>query len=138
MILTFCDTVSEVFMAARSTELCHTAPTRDLSTVYSSVCVTGASTVYGKTDDAALLIKFTLFFQSVNPYFVCTNMSKIKRPSLFIPSAHSYVKSALQTVGSENMTSGYFPHRLMVSSSLFSVFDLYRQSFPVYCLLYRL
>ena len=57
----------------------------------------------------------SLFFQSVNPYFVCSNMTKIKRPSTFVPSARSFVTSALGTVGQEDLTSGYLPHHLTVS-----------------------
>lgn len=53
-------------------------------------------------------------FQSVNPYFVCSNMSKIRKASMFIPSAETFVSSALGTVGLEDMTSGYLPHHLTV------------------------
>ncbi|XP_045174346.2 very-long-chain 3-oxoacyl-CoA reductase-like isoform X1 [Mercenaria mercenaria] len=50
--------------------------------------------------------------QCVSPYFVCSNMSKVRRPSLFIPSAKSYVCSALNTVGFSSVTNGYWPHAL--------------------------
>jgi len=52
-------------------------------------------------------------FQCVTPYFVCSNMSKIRKASLFIPSATTYVKSALATLGREWQTNGYGPHALM-------------------------
>ncbi|KAL3842376.1 hypothetical protein ACJMK2_020397 [Sinanodonta woodiana] len=51
--------------------------------------------------------------QCVMPFFVATNMSKIRKTSLFVPSASTYVQSALQTVGLEQETYGYFPHKLM-------------------------
>ncbi|KAL4224488.1 hypothetical protein ACF0H5_015189 [Mactra antiquata] len=51
--------------------------------------------------------------QCVNPYFVCSNMSKIRRASLFIPSAQTYVRNALRTVGFQTVTYGYWPHGLI-------------------------
>nr|WLO36071.1 17 beta-hydroxysteroid dehydrogenase 12 [Sinonovacula constricta] len=56
-----------------------------------------------------------LTVQCVSPYFVCTNMSKISRPSLLIPSASTFVRSALGTVGSETNTLGYWPHQMVRS-----------------------
>ncbi|XP_052271223.1 very-long-chain 3-oxoacyl-CoA reductase-like isoform X2 [Dreissena polymorpha] len=54
--------------------------------------------------------------QCINPYFVCSNMSKIRRPNLMIPSAETYVRSALGTVGVTENDCGYFPHTLMVTT----------------------
>lgn len=51
--------------------------------------------------------------QNVTPFFVATNMSKVRRASLFIPGPMQYVQSALSTVGMESNTCGYWPHALM-------------------------
>uniref|UniRef100_A0A915HLX6 Estradiol 17-beta-dehydrogenase 12 n=1 Tax=Romanomermis culicivorax TaxID=13658 RepID=A0A915HLX6_ROMCU len=53
-----------------------------------------------------------VFFQCVYPYYVATNMSKIKRPSFFAPDADTYAKSALNTVGLESETNGCLAHSL--------------------------
>ncbi|GBN44323.1 Very-long-chain 3-oxoacyl-CoA reductase-A [Araneus ventricosus] len=50
-------------------------------------------------------------FQCVLPAFVATKMSN-RRPSLEIPSAKTYVSSAIKTVGIEDYTYGYFPHKV--------------------------
>ncbi|CAH8592513.1 unnamed protein product [Heterobilharzia americana] len=39
-------------------------------------------------------------------------MSGAKKPSLFIPSARSYAKSALDMLGVEEFTTGYFAHAI--------------------------
>lgn len=54
-----------------------------------------------------------ILIQSVLPGFVCSNMSKIKRPSLLTPSADTYVNSALNTLGYSRHTTGYLPHAFM-------------------------
>lgn len=48
--------------------------------------------------------------QSVQPGFVATNMSKIKRPTLMAPSADCFAASALSRLGLAEHTTGYFPH----------------------------
>lgn len=53
-------------------------------------------------------------FQSVLPYYVATKLSKIRKPTLDKPSAETYVKSAIQTVGLQSRTTGYLIHSLMV------------------------
>ncbi|KAG8195047.1 hypothetical protein JTE90_029627 [Oedothorax gibbosus] len=50
--------------------------------------------------------------QCVLPAYVATKMSNIKRTSLNIPSANTYVESAIETVGVEDYTFGYFPHKI--------------------------
>lgn len=52
------------------------------------------------------------------PYFVATKMSKVRKPSLFIPSPETYVKSALSKVGVSEVTNGYWPHSLQVCIGL--------------------
>uniref|UniRef100_T1GKC5 Uncharacterized protein n=1 Tax=Megaselia scalaris TaxID=36166 RepID=T1GKC5_MEGSC len=54
-----------------------------------------------------------IMIQSVLPGFVCSNMSKIKRPSLMAPSADTFVASALNTLGYTRHTTGYLPHAFM-------------------------
>ncbi|KAK7473654.1 hypothetical protein BaRGS_00035132 [Batillaria attramentaria] len=50
--------------------------------------------------------------QVVMPYFVATKMSKIRRTSMFVPSPTDYVRSALNTVGLQGLTFGYWTHAL--------------------------
>ncbi|KAM9302386.1 very-long-chain 3-oxoacyl-CoA reductase [Gastrophryne carolinensis] len=54
-----------------------------------------------------------IMVQSVLPFFVATNMSKIRKPTLDKPSAEKYVRSALNTVGLESRTNGYAVHAIM-------------------------
>ncbi|XP_064556176.1 very-long-chain 3-oxoacyl-CoA reductase isoform X1 [Drosophila montana] len=54
-----------------------------------------------------------IIIQSVQPGFVATNMSKIRKPSVFAPSPETYVKSALATLGIATQTAGYLPHALL-------------------------
>ncbi|VCX10168.1 unnamed protein product [Gulo gulo] len=56
-----------------------------------------------------------IFVQSVLPYYVATKLSKIRKPTLDKPSAETYVKSALKTVGLQSRTTGYLVHSLMDS-----------------------
>lgn len=51
--------------------------------------------------------------QSVLPGFVATNMSKIRKATWMAPSAETYVRAALRTVGIARHTTGYYPHALM-------------------------
>jgi len=50
--------------------------------------------------------------QSVLPAYVSTNMSKIRRSSLMVPTPDVYVDHALRNVGLETRTYGYWPHKL--------------------------
>lgn len=54
-----------------------------------------------------------IFVQSVLPFFVATKMSKIRKPSLTVPTSEAYVKSAMKTVGLKTRTNGYPIHSLM-------------------------
>ncbi|XP_068156150.1 very-long-chain 3-oxoacyl-CoA reductase [Drosophila tropicalis] len=54
-----------------------------------------------------------VIIQSVQPGFVATNMSKIRKASVFAPSPDTYVKSALSTLGFATQTAGYLPHALL-------------------------
>ncbi|TRZ04411.1 hypothetical protein DNTS_013281 [Danionella cerebrum] len=54
-----------------------------------------------------------IIVQSVLPFYVTTKLSKIKRPSLDIPTPERYVKAQLSTVGLESRSNGYLPHAIM-------------------------
>lgn len=58
-----------------------------------------------------------IFVQSVLPHFVATKLAKIRKPTLDKPSAETFVKSAMKTVGLQSRTSGYVVHALMGSIS---------------------
>jgi hypothetical protein len=48
------------------------------------------------------------------PYLVATKLAKIQKPTLDKPSAETFVKSAIKTVGLQTRTTGYVIHSLMV------------------------
>ncbi|XP_040568979.1 very-long-chain 3-oxoacyl-CoA reductase [Lepeophtheirus salmonis] len=48
--------------------------------------------------------------QCILPAYVCSNMSKIRKASLLIPTADDFVKSALKRLGRQSFTSGYWVH----------------------------
>uniref|UniRef100_A0A667HKX8 Very-long-chain 3-oxoacyl-CoA reductase n=1 Tax=Lynx canadensis TaxID=61383 RepID=A0A667HKX8_LYNCA len=56
-----------------------------------------------------------IFVQSVLPFFIATKLSKIRKPTLDTPSAETFVKSAIKTVGLQSRTTGYLIHSLMGS-----------------------
>lgn len=89
----------------------------------SSIIPSPMLTVYAATK--AYVDKFTegldmeyymknILFQCVMPGFVCSNMSGIRRSSLFAPTAKTFVKSALSLVAVEKRTAGYYPHEFFV------------------------
>ena len=55
-----------------------------------------------------------MFPQSVLPFFVATKMTRIRKPTLDKPTPERYVAAAVNTVGLEYQTNGYFPHAFMV------------------------
>jgi len=52
-------------------------------------------------------------FQCVMPGPVVSNMSKIRKPSLMVPTPETFVRSALARLGVDERTSGYWFHDLM-------------------------
>ena len=60
--------------------------------------------------------------QTLVPFYVATNLTKfsdfIGRPSLLVPNAQSFVRSALSTLGVCDRTTGYWSHELQVLYSL--------------------
>lgn len=78
--------------------------------------VYGASKMFVSKFSADLGIeykKYGITVQCITPGYVATKMSKIKKATWMAPSPTTYVKKALQTVGIESHTTGYFPHRLL-------------------------
>jgi len=51
--------------------------------------------------------------QSQMPYFVVTNMSKIKRPSFTTPTASDYAKAAVKQIGYNGLLSPYPVHAVI-------------------------
>ncbi|XP_063833079.1 very-long-chain 3-oxoacyl-CoA reductase [Ostrinia nubilalis] len=61
-----------------------------------------------------------ILFQNVNPGYVLSNMSGLKRETLMSPSAKKFVRSALGLVGTTSDTAGYFPHYVLFNTILFA------------------
>ncbi|KAJ8712720.1 hypothetical protein PYW08_008024 [Mythimna loreyi] len=89
----------------------------------SSIIPSPLLTVYAATK--AYVEKFTeglqmeyskkgIIIQTVLPGFVCSNMSGIRRSTVFAPTAKEFVKSAIGLVGIVDKTTGYFPHAIFV------------------------
>lgn len=68
------------------------------------------------TDLAIECAKKGIIVQSLLPGYVATKMSKIRRSTWMAPSAPRYVSRALLTIGIEEKTTGYYPHKLMVDT----------------------
>ena len=72
---------------------------------------------------------FLFLLQVVLPYFVATKMSKIRKGNIFAPSPETYVCNALNTVGLQSRTFGYWFHAVQVGPFwLGSVFNLFTAS----------
>ncbi|TGZ62012.1 hypothetical protein CRM22_007670 [Opisthorchis felineus] len=54
-----------------------------------------------------------VMIQAVCPLFVATKLSRKSSPSLFVPTPDTYVRSALDMLGVEEVTTGYLPHALV-------------------------
>ena len=52
--------------------------------------------------------------QNVTPYLVATSMSRIQTTSFFIPGPDKCVRSAVDAIGIQKSTYGYWTHALMV------------------------
>lgn len=50
--------------------------------------------------------------QLVTPLLVVSKLSKVKRPSFFIPTADRFVHQAIRTIGCQRATLGCIPHEL--------------------------
>lgn len=60
-----------------------------------------------------------IVFQTIQPYFVTTKLSKIRRPSLLIPTAKNFATSAIRTAGHYDVTPGFFSQHLYSGMTLF-------------------
>ncbi|KAG7153776.1 Very-long-chain 3-oxoacyl-CoA reductase-like 2 [Homarus americanus] len=81
------------------------------------LAVYGATKAYVDSLSVSLAAEYRsrgITVQCVLPGFVVSNMSKVKRPSLMIPTPMAYVKSSLKTIGVEARTAGYYMHKLQI------------------------
>ncbi|XP_069761830.1 very-long-chain 3-oxoacyl-CoA reductase-A isoform X2 [Narcine bancroftii] len=71
-----------------------------------------------------------IIVQSILPFYVATKMSKLRTPTMQKPSAETYVKAALNTVGLQVQTNGYLPHAIMgwITASLLPVSLVMKQA----------
>lgn len=53
-------------------------------------------------------------FETLVPFLVSTNMSKVKKPSLAIPSAEAFVSAAAQALGCAQIHAGYRWHQIQM------------------------
>ncbi|KAL4712341.1 hypothetical protein ACJJTC_001502 [Scirpophaga incertulas] len=91
------------------------------------LAVYGATKAYIQKLTEAIRIEYAgngIIVQCVNPGYVTTNMSGIRRDSLLSPTPKKFVRSALALVGSANDTNGYYPHFILFDliTSLESLF----------------
>ena len=75
-----------------------------------------ASESISSDTDLPLFWLMLCLLQSLLTGLVTTNMSKVKKQSLFTPSPATYARSAVGTIGILSRTSGYWPHSFMVSA----------------------
>jgi len=78
----------------------------------------GATKEYNRflSESIRMESKYTTF-QTVQPYFVTTKLSKIRKPSLLIPTPQNFVADALKTVGRYNVTFGCLAHQIYGSGA---------------------
>lgn len=77
------------------------------------------------------MMPFCVNVQLMDTAFVATKMSKVRKTSLFCPSAETYAASVLGSIGSVKFVVPYFPHLLlyllieMIPNDIFGVFVLF-------------
>ncbi|XP_054155262.1 very-long-chain 3-oxoacyl-CoA reductase-like [Oppia nitens] len=54
-----------------------------------------------------------IVIQSVTPYYVSTHMTYNMEPRFYAPTPDDFVRQALETVGREDSTGGFYVHRLI-------------------------
>ncbi|KCZ80715.1 hypothetical protein H312_01878 [Anncaliia algerae PRA339] len=72
-----------------------------------------ASKAYIKHLSESLSYENNVHSEVVFPGYVCTKMSKIRKPSLFVPSAKDFAASLIKTIGFSRVTIPYYPHLLI-------------------------
>lgn len=91
---------------------------------YSSLVHTPHMVCYGATK--TFILKFSedlrreyancgITIQCQTPSFIATKLSRIDRPSIFVPTSEKYVASAMNTIGIHDVTCGYFTHDLLIA-----------------------
>ncbi|CAH2986209.1 unnamed protein product [Chilo suppressalis] len=83
------------------------------------LAIYGASKAYVRKLSQCLHTEYAdkgIIVQSVNPGYVVSNMSGLKRETLMTPSAKKFVSSALSLVGTTSDTAGYFPHYILFNA----------------------
>ncbi|XP_059168490.1 very-long-chain 3-oxoacyl-CoA reductase-like [Physella acuta] len=74
-----------------------------------------ATKAFVATFSSALQLEYSdkgITIQCIVPFFVVSKLSKVRNPSLFVPTPSTFVRSALRTVGLQAHTSGYWPHEI--------------------------
>ena len=56
-----------------------------------------------------------IIVQCITPFYVTTKLSKIRRPSLLVPTPNAFVRSTIKTIGKTNCTFGYYSHAIQGS-----------------------
>ena len=78
--------------------------------------------MYKFSEDLALeYAPFGVTVQCVLPGFVATNMSRIRRPTLKVPTPKDFVKGQMKTLGLELASAGYWVHKLQVMKICFKI-----------------
>ncbi|XP_013923703.1 PREDICTED: very-long-chain 3-oxoacyl-CoA reductase [Thamnophis sirtalis] len=75
-----------------------------------------ASKVFGNFFSQSLGLEYRdkgIIVQTVQPYFVVTKMSKIRKANIYRPTPEQYVKYSLNTLGRERITCGYPSHAFL-------------------------
>jgi len=55
-----------------------------------------------------------IIVQAFAPYYVVSKLSKMKSASFFVPSPETYARSALSILGLATVSTGYWPHDIML------------------------
>ncbi|KFD70276.1 hypothetical protein M514_09235, partial [Trichuris suis] len=79
-----------------------------------------ASKAFIKTFTLSLVREYGnsgIYIQCVSPFYVVSKMSKIRKPSFFIPLPAVYAKSAVDTIGVTSNTNGILAHSILGSLS---------------------
>eukprot|EP00871_Galdieria_phlegrea_P002919 jgi/Galph1/3628/GphlegSOOS_G2258.1 len=66
-----------------------------------------ATAVAGEWESSGIIV------QSVTPFFITSEMSKIRRASLFVPSAERFARDSLRTIGYEVRSNPYWMHEII-------------------------
>uniref|UniRef100_A0A8C5SX62 3-ketoacyl-CoA reductase n=1 Tax=Laticauda laticaudata TaxID=8630 RepID=A0A8C5SX62_LATLA len=87
-----------------------------VSTITPFVTLYSASKSFGNYFSQALSLEYKekgVLVQTVQPYFVMTKMSKLRRGNIYRPTPEQYVKYSLNTLGQETVTCGYPSHAIV-------------------------